>query len=87
MYAGSSGTYFNIGDRQSLTMSSYAFGFVESTEGWMFIFGGGNEVTMGPNFMEYTIHPVINVKGDATFALEGTGEPGSSINPYIIKTN
>ena len=33
------------------------------------------------------VRPVINLKSDVEAFLNGTGEPGTSTNPYVIKTN
>ena len=33
------------------------------------------------------VRPVINLKSNVEFTLEGTGTPGSSTNPYTIKVN
>ena len=45
---------------------------------------GSNEVTSYDNF---GLRPVINVKGNLEVELTGTGNPGTSTNPYIIKPN
>ena len=85
-YMSNESNSYIIGDgTDSWTMSPLAQNYASTDMAFAFFFRDG----LGVDPVSYTrgIRPVINIKGDASFTLEGTGVPGSSNNPYIIKTN
>jgi len=91
MYAGlNSGGYSYLGGNSFWTISPNKFQ-IGSQWGIMFNYaymytGDGNSLSSKSIENEAAIVPVINLKMNAKISLNGTGDPGTSTNPYIIVT-
>ena len=57
-------------------LGGYAGVFIVNSYGYL----GGNDVNGA-----YGLRPVINLKANTDFKLEGSGTPGTIDNPYIVK--
>ena len=82
--------YYLVNGDSWWTMSPVFFGDADGDFAYV---GAVNDAGNVSSYMAANVYgpdgvrPVINLKADIEFELTGTGEPGSSTNPYVIKTN